>query len=534
MSLRRATTCHYHSRVYAKSKAPLRTIQLFALLLTLTVTIFAQQRTDTSQDPFNSAVYRVGERLTYNVNYSQFVSVAHVELLVAARGKFFDREGIQLKAHVETTGIVNVALVSLNNDYTTYVDPENGLPYRALQVVREAGRKFEASVDYNQPAGTEAMAPKLRQGEFAGIFDLLSALYRIRAMPLSMGSRYSSTVRNENEEYQAEIKVVGKDRVKTSVGSFDAIVTRVKVKNSPDYEIYVYFSDDELHVPVLLTARYGDGDIQVELAGSAMESAAESRSRGNVEPSIPMPNATPSPTTSRVSPQDPIRTSVPLIDLPFKVGEQLNYQVYLGKGSQPVGTINFAIKNRGRYFNRDGLQFSVSAQTNAGAIVAVKDQMTSYVDPATLLPFRTEINFSEGQYRSTRNYNLDQDRGAATTDNPRERIDIPVGTHDLLSAFYAVRTFGQTIEKQNAISLMATTKPRVLLVTARRRETIELNGQKINAIVLELKTDDPQPDRMQIRIWVGDDSRRLPLRITAITEVGALRADLMVVPSNPR
>ena len=49
-------------------------------------------------------------------------------------------------------------------------------------------------------------------------------------------------------------------------------------------------------------------------------------------------------------------------------------------------------------------------------------------------------------------------------------------------------------------------------------------------MVLELKTDDPQPDKLQIRIWVGDDSRHLPLRITAVTELGQIRADLIIKP----
>lgn len=532
MSLRRATTYHYHSHVYVKLKA-LSIAPSLALLLTLTATVAAQQRTETSQAPFNPAVYRVGERLTYNVNYSQFMSAAHLELLVAARGKFFDRDGIQLKAHIETRGIVNVALLSLNNDYTTYVYPENGLPYRAQQVVREAGRQTEASVDYNQPAGTDAIPPKLRQGEFAGIFDVLSALYRIRAMPLTMGARYLTTVRNENVEYQTEIKVIGKERVKTSVGSFDAVVTKVSIKNGPDFDLRVYFSDDEWHVPVLLSAWHDDGEIRAELAGSALEAPPTGQSnRVPVEPGIP--NPTPTPTAARVSTSDPTKTSGPVLDLPFKIGEQLNYQVYLGKSTQPVGTISFVLKNRGRYFNRDGLQFSVSAQTTGSAIIAVKDQITSYVDPTTLLPFRTEINFSEGKYKSVRNYNLDQDRGAVTSDNNRDRIEIPIGTHDILSAFYALRTFTPTLKKQNAISIMAIHKPRALLVTAQRRETIELNGQKIEAIVLELKTDDPLPDRLQIRIWVGDDNRRLPLRIAALTELGAVRADLTIVPATPR
>ena len=56
-------------------------------------------------------------------------------------------------------------------------------------------------------------------------------------------------------------------------------------------------------------------------------------------------------------------------------------------------------------------------------------------------------------------------------------------------------------------------------------------GQKISAIVLELKTDDPQPDRLQIRIWIGDDARRLPLRLTAVTDLGPVRADLVILPA---
>lgn len=537
MSLRLTTTCPYHPSVHAKPKPPLKITRLFALIIFLAGTVTAQTKNDPAPPAFNAAVYRLGERLTYNVNYSQFVSAAHVEMVVAGRGIFFDRDGIQLKAHVETTGVVNVALLSLNNDYTTYVFAENGLPYRSQQVVREAGRTTEASVDYNQPAGTEAIPPKLRIGESAGIYDLLSTVYRIRASPLTMGSQYLITVRNVNEDYQADIKVIGKEYVKTGVGSFDAIVTRIKVKGGPDYDVRVYFSDDEWHVPVMLTARHGDADVQAELAASALEApkVVTPTNRANVDPANQSPRVMPTPVNAKVSPSPAVPISGPALDLPFKVGEQLNYQVYMGKGNQPIGTLNFTIKNRGRYFNRDGLQLTASAQTTgAAALLSVKDQMTSYVDPATLLPFRTELNFSEGKYKNSRSYNLDQDRGAATTENSRDRIDIPVGTHDLLSAFYSLRTFALNINKQNSISIMAVNKPRALTVTAQRRETIELNGQKIAAIVLDLKTDDPQPDKLQIKIWVGDDARHLPLRITAVTELGAMRADLIVVPTNPR
>jgi hypothetical protein len=140
---------------------------------------------------------------------------------------------------------------------------------------------------------------------------------------------------------------------------------------------------------------------------------------------------------------------------------------------------------------------------------------------------------SEGKYRYTRAYNLDQNRGAATTD-AKERTDIPVGTHDLISTFYSIRTFDLTPPKQNAISIMATTLPRTLLVKSQRRDTVELGGQKISAIMvtLTLPTDDPQSDRLQLRVWIGDDGRHLPLRFTALTALGQVRADLVIAPKS--
>jgi len=534
--LRGVTTYHYHSKVHAKLKFSLKFAQLMALLVSLTCTIAAQQKSETTQAPFNEAAYRAGERLTYNVDFAHFVSAAHIELFVAGRGTFYNRDGIQLRAHVETVGVVNVALLSINNDYTTYVDPRSGLPYRAQQVVREAGRASEAERDYNQPAGTDAIPAKVRTGEFPGTYDLLSALYRVRALPLTDGSSYLLTVIHDGDQYNAEVKVIGRERLKTNIGSSNTIVTRLIVK-SHDYNVRVYFSDDERHVPVLITAKLPSGEIRAELAaselaipdaGPANSTAQTSKTRTQDAPPVKSKPGTrgsiPTPTGESIS-------DLPLKDVPFRIGEQLTYQVYLSSSPQQVGTITFALKSRGRYFNRDGLLFSVTAQTTGagGRVFPVNDQINSYVDPTTLLPFRTELNLSEGKYHYSRTFSLDQNRGAALADT-KQRIEIPVGTHDLISAFYSIRTFDLRPPKQNAISIMATSQPRTLLVKSQRRETIELGGQKIDAMMLTLTTDDPLSDKLQLRLWIGDDARHLPLRITAITQFGLVLADLLIAP----
>jgi hypothetical protein len=498
----------------------------FAALLFFSYSVPAQQNA-AGPIPFSQAPYRVGERLTYNVSFAQFVDAGHVELFVAGRGTFFNREGIALRAHVETTGTVNAALYAVNNDYTTYVDPANGLPYRAQQVVREAGRSSDTSSDYNQPVGTAAIPGKFRAGEFPGTYDLISAIYRARAVPLTNGAEYYFSVQAEGAMYEAELKVTGTEVIKTNVGSFNTIVTRLSIKGGKVKDYRIYFSDDERHVPVLLTARHEGGDIRIELAGSQMLSITAPQ---------PQPRPTPVPTPIIGKPPlggPPVGGGLLPADLPFKVGEQLNFQVYIASVTQAVGTASFEVRSRSRYFNRDGLMVTVRAQTTNAAqrIFFANDQINSYLDPATLVPFRSELNLVEGKRRFNRVWTIDQDRGIAVGDN-NERVDIPVGTYDLISILYAVRTFDLAPPRRNAISVLVNNRPKTLFITSLKREVIELAGQKISAIQVSLTTDDPQSDKFQLRAWISTDQKRLPLRLSALTEIGPLRADLVIIPTS--
>jgi len=59
---------------------------------------------------------------------------------------------------------------------------------------------------------------------------------------------------------------------------------------------------------------------------------------------------------------------------------------------------------------------------------------------------------------------------------------------------------------------------------------VQIGSQTIPAIQISLTTDDVQGDKFQIRGWISDDRRRLPLRLTAVTELGPVRADLAIIP----
>ena len=493
---------------------------LTILLLALVFPVFAQEKDGVSAQGFSSSPYRVGERLTYNVSFSNFPSAAHVEVEVLSRGMHFGREAIQLRAHVETSGVINVALFAINNDYVTYVDPTTGLPFRAEQTVRDAIRNHDSVQDFSQPGGNEAIPPK-QQG-FPGTYDLISAFYRARALPLADGAVYNFTVRGEGSDYHAELKVVGRDVIRTNVGSFQSIVTQIKVNNSPLKNLRVYFSDDERHVPVLMSARVHSGELIAELAGSEL-----------VKP--PTETATPAPPI--VAAPAPAPTAPPPLsaNLPFKLGEELNYQVFIGTSNTPLGSASFQVRGRQKYFERDGLFLTVTAQsTGAGARVFVaRDQIDSYVDPKALLPFRTVMNLVEGQRRLNQTLSFNQETGLVTSDQGT-RIEAPAGTHDYLSFFYVLRTINLAPNKKSAISVLVENEPKTILVDSLPRETIELGNRKVPAIPLKITTDDAQPDKFQLRMWISADSQRLPLRFTCVTRLGPLRADLAILPTTPQ
>jgi hypothetical protein len=248
---------------------------------------------------------------------------------------------------------------------------------------------------------------------------------------------------------------------------------------------------------------------------------------------MPTPTPTPFPTPTPLATPTPdgSATPAPLPGLPFQIGEQLSFNFYLGAAAQPVGVANFRVRSRGRYFNRDGIVYSATLYTTQAGqnLFPVSDKIDSYVDATTLLPFRTELQVQEGRHRSAGVVNFDQERSTATAADGKQ-IDIPVGTYDWVAALYALRSFDLTPPKRTSVSLLINKRPRTLSITALKRETIELGGQRIPSVQLALATDEAQGDQMSLRLWVSLDRRRLPLRLTATTPLGPVRADLSIIP----
>jgi hypothetical protein len=140
------------------------------------------------------------------------------------------------------------------------------------------------------------------------------------------------------------------------------------------------------------------------------------------------------------------------------------------------------------------------------------------------------MNISEGQRRLNQILTTNQDTGAVTSDNGT-RIEVPVGTHDYVSFFYVLRTINAVVGKKSVVSVLVENKPKTIYIDPLPRESIQLGPRRVQAIPLRITTDDQEPDKYQFRMWLTDDHQRLPLRLSCVTRLGQLRADLAILPT---
>jgi len=109
-------------------------------------------------------------------------------------------------------------------------------------------------------------------------------------------------------------------------------------------------------------------------------------------------------------------------------------------------------------------------------------------------------------------------------------MEIPVGTHSILSLAYAIRSFNlkPSKDRQNPVNdtrvaVFLDTKAYVFMLRPSDAELINLQGEKISAQLISVLTGNQNIDQYGLRIWLGNDDKRLPLRLM----FGNYQADLV-------
>jgi hypothetical protein len=101
-----------------------------------------------------------------------------------------------------------------------------------------------------------------------GARDILSSLYYVRGLDLHVGEVVTFRAFEGGKDYDARVRVLGREKVKTGQGDYNCLVIEPEIKEgifSREGGIKIWLTDDALKIPVLMKSKVAIGSFIARL-----------------------------------------------------------------------------------------------------------------------------------------------------------------------------------------------------------------------------------------------------------------------------
>ena len=243
-------------------------IILSVLFLVLSLPGFAQNDFCSTRN----TSFKDGEKLMFRVYYNlNFV-------WINAGNAYFLAESDEMSGHkvYHITGDGKTAksyewVYKVKDKYETYIDKETMLPIRFVRNVNEGGFKINQDVAFDHKKG-KAVSGKKTYEMPKCTQDVLSAIYFARNIDYNKykpGDKIPFDMFLDDKVYNLYIKYVGKEEIKTKMGTFKAIkIVPLLIEGTifkGGEKMTVWVSDDANHLPLRVDSPILVGSIKVDL-----------------------------------------------------------------------------------------------------------------------------------------------------------------------------------------------------------------------------------------------------------------------------
>jgi Protein of unknown function (DUF3108) len=157
----------------------------------------------------------------------------------------------------------------------------------------------------------------------------------------------------------------------------------------------------------------------------------------------------------------------------------------------------------------------------------VRDTVFSIIDARGIYPLRFEKRLHEGGYHAKVSATYDQKAHTLTTLDTT--FSIAPFTHDVLSAFYYIRTQPLKVGDSFDLAAVSGKKKYNLRVICHGRETVKVPAGEFRTLIVEpvLKGDGLFKAKGKLMIWVTDDAHHMPVKMESKIPVGSIKAELV-------
>lgn len=191
-----------------------------------------------------------------------------------------ERSGTQnhMAVTADTTGVVAL-LYRVQDRFNTYFDSKSLCTYKSIKHSEEGSHRRDTVITYDYGRGKSILEErnlkdgqqKRTENEIPGcVTDLVSGMFYVASLPLQPGSTYSFPLNDGGKTVSVRAHVEGKEQIKTPAGTFQTVRvvpegdSGTLLKNKG--KIWIWYSDDERHLPVQIQAKLFWGTATVYLA----------------------------------------------------------------------------------------------------------------------------------------------------------------------------------------------------------------------------------------------------------------------------
>ena len=208
-----------------------------------------------------------GETLDFDIYYGA-MPAGHASLAVES-DQTADGAIYRITSAARSNDLVSL-FFTVDDRVTSEIDAVTYEPRQFEKKIREGSLRKHVTVHYAADGLVRAGDETFRVEP--GTRDILSALYYVRGQDLRVGDEVIVRTFENGKNYQARVRVKGREKVSTRRGSYDCLVVEPEIAEgvfAKTGRMLIYLTDDALKVPVLLKSKVKVGSFVAELVGSS-------------------------------------------------------------------------------------------------------------------------------------------------------------------------------------------------------------------------------------------------------------------------
>jgi hypothetical protein len=193
--------------------------------------------------------------------------------------------------------------------------------------------------------------------------------------------------------------------------------------------------------------------------------------------------------------------------------------------------LNIDTDDRTTFDGVEGYHVTAQARTVglvSGLALKVNDVYESFINGATLKPFRAAKRTRHGKKETQSSIIIEKNTGKLGTGRT---IELPDETYDLAGLLFAIRGMDLTIGKARTLTLIEDDKLYTIKIQPEGNEKVTSRAGTYDAVrVSTSMIKGRENDKLyNLRIFITNDDRRIPVLITAEPSWGSVRVELTSV-----